>query len=138
MIDTIGDEPQDDLILCITEMQRILNSLGSNTKQVIYIEKFASQLRKLNVDLYYDTQRFKSIHLRLRAFTDIVYIPKKYHMDNTPCNYNLCKKAHQIYLYAYKPPIRKHRIRFNMVEVGKHYNSNEICEDKLILNKKDD
>jgi hypothetical protein len=133
MIDTIGDTPQPDLILCISEMGNILNSLGSKTKQVLFIEKFLSQLRKLEIDLYWDTQRFKSIHLRLRAFTDIIFIPKKYHMDYEVCNYNLCKKPHIVVLYAYKPYMEKPRIRFNMPVVGTHYNSNEIITDTIIL-----
>ena len=134
MIDTIGDEPQEDLIICVTEMQRILNSIGSSTKQVRFIENFASQLRKLKVDLYYDTQRFKSIHLRLRNFTDIIFVPKKYHFDYTPCNYNLCKKPHLVCLYVYKPTgYTKDVIRFNMEMVGQHYNSDEICMDVLTI-----
>ena len=138
MIESIGDEPQTDLVLCVSEMQRILNSLGSDTKKVLFIEKFASQLRKLNVDLYYDTQRFKNIHLRLRSFTDIIFIPKKYHFDRKPCNYNLCMKPHMICLYSAKPYNDNPIVKIDATKVGKHYDSNEIIFDKLVLEEKRD
>lgn len=133
MIDLIGDKPHPNLILCISEMQKILNSLGSQTKQILFIEKFASQLRKVEVDLYYDTQRLKNIHVRLRTFTDIIFIPKKYHLDGKECNYNLCKKPHMICLYSAKPLNEKPLVKINAVKVGKHYDTNEIIFDKLIL-----
>ena len=74
MIDTIGDERHDDLILCISEMGKILNSIGSKNEQVLFIEAFTSQMRKLRIELYWDTQRFRSIHVRLRTITDIIFI----------------------------------------------------------------
>ena len=45
MIDIIGDEPHENLILTISEMQKILNSIGAKGKQVLFIEKFVSQIR---------------------------------------------------------------------------------------------
>lgn len=135
MIDTLGNDPHPDLIICITEIGKCLNSLGSKTKQVIYVENFVRQLRKLEVDMYYDEQRFKTAHLRLRTFTDVILMPEKLHFDNAHCNYNLCKKPHKINVYSYKPYIEKCRITFNMSEVSKLYNSNEFCEDELVLNK---
>lgn len=133
MIDTLGNTPNPDLIIGITEIGKLLNSIGSKNKQVIYIENFVRQLRKLEVDMYYDEQRFRSVHLRLRTFTDVILIPEKYHLDDTQCNYNLCKKPHKIKIYAYKPAKDGVRICFNMQEVGKLYDTNEFCEDKLVL-----
>jgi len=138
MINTINETRCDNLILGISEMGQILNSLGSKTNQVLFIERFVSQLRKLHVELYYDAQRFKSIHLRLRTFTDIIYIPKKFHMDSTPCNYNLCRKPHKVSLYAYKPDKgNEPRITFDMAKVGQHYNTDEVIYDKIVLKKED-
>ena len=137
MIDEIGTEPQPDLVILITEMKRLLNSLGSKQKQVHYIENFTSQLRKLQVDLSWDDQRYNSVHLRLRTLTDVILMPKKYHEDNSPCNYNLCQKPHIIRVYSYKPYYEKARLILDMNEVAKLYNSNEFCEDELILSKGD-
>ena len=133
MIDEIGGIEHPDYILCISEMQQILNSIGSSTQQVLFIDAFASQLRKLDVDLYYDTQRFMNIHKRLRIHTDVVYIPYKCHMDNTPCNFNRCTKPHKIYLYSAKPFKEKYCAIFDASEVGKMYNTKEIVMDKLVI-----
>jgi hypothetical protein len=137
MIDCIGDEQHEDLILCVSEMSQILNSIGSKNNQVLFIEKFVSQIRKQKIELYWDTQRFRSIHLRLRAFTDIIFIPRKYHFDGLECNYNLCKKPHKVGIFSYKPPQDQIEplIYFNMVKVGKHYNSDEIIYDKINLGR---
>lgn len=133
MIEEIGDTPHPDLILCISEMQLVLNSIGSSINQVLFIDMFASQLRKLDVDIYYDTQRFRNIHKRLRIYTDVIYVPLKCHMDNTPCNNNRCMKPHKIFLYAHKPYIRKWRKVFDASKVGKLYNTKEIVTDKLVI-----
>jgi hypothetical protein len=136
MIELIGDTPHPDLILCVSEMQQVLNSIGSSYDQILFIDGFASQLRKLDVDLYYDTQRFMNIHKRLRIHTDIIYLPYKTHLDNTPCNFNRCMKPHKIFLYAYKPMMRKYRCVFDASEVGKLYDTKEIVIDKLVVPSK--
>ena len=133
MIDIIGDEPHENLILTISEMQKILNSIGAKGKQVLFIEKFVSQIRKQRIDLYYDTQRFRNIHLRLRTFTDVIYIPQKKHFDNSICLNNLCKAPHKIELYAYKPSRMKPVATFNAAKVGQHYDTNEVIYDTLNL-----
>lgn len=138
MIDTIGNVKHDNLILGISEMGQILNSIGSKNNQVLFIEKFVSQIRKLHVELYWDAQRFRSIHLRLRSFTDIIYIPRKFHMDGQICNYNLCRKPHKVSLYSYKPDRgNEPLISFDMTKVGKHYNTDEVVYDTIVLSKKD-
>jgi len=139
MIDEIGDEQHPDLILCISEMGQILNSLGSKTKQVLFVEKFVSQIRKLEIELYWDAQRFRSIHLRLREFTDVIFIPRKYHFDGLECNYNLCKKPHKVSLYCYKPEQENNepKISFDMSKVGLHYDHKEVIYDKITLADKE-
>jgi len=133
MIEQIGDKEHPDTILLISEMQQVLNSIGSSYDQILFIDMFASQLRKLDVDLYYDTQRFNNIHKRLRVHTDVILIPKKYHIDNSPCNFNRCMKPHKIYIYSEKPYINEHRIIFDASRVGQLYNTKEIVMDKLII-----
>lgn len=134
MINNIGDKPHPHLILCLSEMQKIINSLGSENKKVLFIENFASQLRKLDIDLYYDTQRFKNIHVRLRTFTDIIFIPRKFHFDGRECNYNLCdEEPHMITLYSAKPLREDELITFDAAKVGAHYNTRQIIYDKITL-----
>ena len=137
MINEIGQTPHPDHILCISEMQQILNSLGSSQQQVLFIDMFASQLRKLDVDLYYDTQRYKNIHLRMRVHTDYVMIPYKTHTDNSPCNNDRCMKDHKIFVYCHKPEGYKKWIKvFDAVRVGKHYDNKQIIFDELKIPKK--
>lgn len=131
MIEEIGDEAHPDLILVVSEMQQVLNSIGSTYDQILFIDAFASQLRKLDVDLYWDTQRFNNIHKRLRIHTDVILIPHKYHFDNSPCNFNRCKLPHKIYVYSQKPFISKVRKIFDATKVGQLYDTNEIIFDKL-------
>jgi hypothetical protein len=131
MIDKIGLTPHPDYILCITEMQELLNSIGSTTEQVRFIDKFATQLRKLDVDVYYDTQRFNNIHKRLRIHTDVILIPEKHHFDNKQCNFDRCKKPHKIYVYSEKPYFKRARKCFDATIVGKLYDSAEFMIDEL-------
>lgn len=136
MIEKIGTEPNPDLVLAVSEMQQVLNSIGSSFDQILFIDMFASQLRKLDVDLYYDTQRFNNIHKRLRIHTDIILIPYKTHMDNSPCNFDRCMKPHKIFLYSLKPRKPDYRCIFDASKVGKLYNSKEIIFDKLSIPSK--
>lgn len=136
MIEKIGNEPHPGLILCVSEMQQVLNSIGSTYDQILFIDMFASQLRKLDVDLYYDTQRFNNIHKRLRIHTDNIFVPYKCHMDNRPCNFNRCMKPHKIFLYSHKPRKDKWCAIFDASKVGKLYNTKEIVMDKLIIPSK--
>ena len=123
-------------MLLVSEMQKILNSIGSTTNEIIFIDNFCSEIRKHDLDFCYDTQRYKNIHLRLRTHTDNIFLPMKYHLDNTPCNFDRCKKAHKIYLYSFKPHMPKPRLIFDAVRVGKMYNSNEIVMDELKIPNK--
>lgn len=131
-----------NLILCVTEMRRILDAIGSTTEQVLYIDNFAEQIRKLDATLYYDTQRFNSIHKRLRIHTNVILIPYKTHPDDTPCYLPSCMKPHYIYVLSHKPFIDNLKTKFSAVacfdsiEVGKHYDTKEFCKDKLIMPKR--
>lgn len=122
--------------LLVSEMQNVLNSIGSTQQQVLFIDSFASQLRKIDVDLYYDTQRLMNIHKRLRVHTDVILIPYKTHMDNRPCYFNRCQKPHKIFVYSHKPFKEKPVMCFDAVEVGRMYKTYEIIYDVLNIPKK--
>ena len=135
MINKLKGVNSPDTIIGVSEMQNVLNSVGSTQQQVLFIDSFASQMRKIDVDLYYDTQRLMNIHKRLRVHTDIILIPYKTHMDNKPCYFNRCKKPHKIFVYSHKPFIEKPILCFDATEVGKLYDTYEIIYDVLELPK---
>jgi hypothetical protein len=125
------------IVLLITEMQEILNSCGSEQNKVLFVDAFAHQLRKYGVDLYYDTQRFKNIHIRLRTHTDTILLPFKRHMNKKPCYSTQCLSPHLIDVYSLKPDRDKPIIRFVAEVLGKKYNTYQVVKDKLIIpNKK--
>lgn len=130
-------EKKPNLVLCVTEMRKILDAIGSTTEQILFIDNFAEQIRKLDCTLYYDTQRFNSIHKRLRIHTNVILIPFKTHMDDKPCYLPSCMKPHKIYVFSHKPAVEKARKCFNAAVVGKHFDTHEFCKDKLIIPKKE-
>ena len=121
----------DNVSCGFTEMHNVINSIGQKARQVLFITKFASQIRKLDCDALYDTQRFHDIHLRLQLHTDIIFIPEKRHLDNVVCNNDRCIKDHEIYVYRYKPFYPKWVRKFYPELVGKLYDSKQIVFDTL-------
>jgi hypothetical protein len=140
-IDTIIEEEENDIHhdnvdILITEMQKIIDAIGSDKKATLYIDNFAAQLRKSGANLFYDTQRFFSIQKRMRVHTDVILKPIKTHMDNSPCIINNCKADHKIFVYQLKPEPRKgHELKrvFIASKVGSHYDSRQYIIDKLNL-----
>lgn len=124
------------LVLLVTEMQEILNSCGSDNNKILFVDSFAHQLRKYGVDLYYDTQRFKNIQVRLRTHTDTILIPYKRHYDKKPCFSTQCLKPHLIDVYCIKPDREKPIIRFQAPVLGKKYNTYQVVYDKLFIPSK--
>jgi hypothetical protein len=142
MINKIKTDTIDfDLVLLVSEIQNILDSCGSTQIEILFIDNFLRQLRKVgedkgSVDLYYDNQRFMSLQKRLRIHTTNVLIPYKTHFDNTPCYSTKCKDKHKIFIYSHKPYVEKEIIIFDASEVGKLYNTYEIVFDILDIPKK--
>lgn len=125
-----------DIILAVTEIRRIIDAVGSTTEQILYIDNFVEQIRKMECVLYYDTQRFNSVHKRLRIHTNVILIPYKTHFDESACYLPSCMKPHKIYVYSHKPYRRNPVACFDSIETGKHYDTKEFCKDKLVLPKK--
>jgi hypothetical protein len=130
-----ANEEKINVILLVTEMQELISSVGSDKYQTLFVDSFANQMRKLNVDCLYDTQVLKSIQIKLRRHTENIRIPFKLHENLEPCNFDRCEKKHFIDIYSYKPfqkfPIR----RIKAWEVGKLYRSSDVVIDKLELPK---
>lgn len=122
-----------DTVICTTEIQKILDAIGSTKKQTLFIDSFAAQLRKTGIDWFWDTQRFNTIQIRLRIHTDMILIPYKTHMDNKSCSINNCKAEHKIFIYSHKPYNPKWIKCFIAAKVGMHYDSHEFINDSLHL-----
>jgi hypothetical protein len=123
------------IVLGVTEMQDLINSVGTQQEQLLYVDSFTNQMRKLECDCLYDTQIFKNVNIRLRRHTENIRIPFKYHLNNHECNFDRCEQKHFIDVFSFKP-FKKERIRrLKAWEVGKMYNSKEMVIDQLILEK---
>lgn len=144
MIDKLRTEEIDrHIILLVSEMGDLLDAIGSSQQEVLFINAFLRQLGKIGEDkgevtLYYDVQRFNDIHLRMRIHTNVLLIPEKYHMDNTPCYLSKCKKDHKIYVYSNTPYHPRPVKCFNAKKIGEitGYNTYEIMKDTLKIPSK--
>ena len=121
------------IVLGVTEIQDLINSIGSSVQQILFVDSFTSQMRKLKVDMLYDTQVFKNVNIRLRRHTEQRRIPFKYHLDGSPCNYDQCDKKHLIKIMSDKPFIARPIRIIKAYEVGKLYNTDEFIIDTLDL-----
>jgi hypothetical protein len=125
------------IVLGISEMQELINSIGSSLEQTLFVDSFANQMRKLNVNCFYDTQILKHIHKRLRRHTENIRIPVKLHLDGLECNFDNCTKKHLIDIYSLKP-FKKFPIKtIKAWVVGQMYDTSEIIEDELIIPKRE-
>lgn len=141
MIDRLKEMKKNNkvinIILGVTEMQELINSVGSEQNQIMFVDSFANQMRKLNTDCLYDTQVHKSINIKLRRHTENIRIPLKLHEDESVCNFDRCAEKHLIDIRSFKPwrdyPIK----RIKAYEVGKLYNTEDIVIDKLEIPKEE-
>ena len=135
--ENIPKELRKKIVLGVTEMQDLINSMGSSVEQTLFVDSFTNQIRKLDADCLYDTQIFKNVHIRLRRHTENIRIPFKFHMDDSPCNFDRCERKHYIDIFSFKP-FHKERIRrLRAWEVGKLYNSSEQITDILEIPKRE-
>jgi hypothetical protein len=75
-IDLIGFEIED-CVLLLDEAYTLLDS-RYNSQAARHIGYFLKQTRKRSVDVYYTSQRFKDVDIRLRQITDRVVVCFKY------------------------------------------------------------
>lgn len=123
------------IVLGVTELQEIINSVGSTNAQVLFVDSFTSQIRKLDVDCLYDTQILKHLHKRVRRHTENIRLPVKIHTNGIECNFDRCAKKHKILIYSIKPS-RKYPIKcINAWVVGKLYVSDDYIIDKIELDE---
>lgn len=125
------------IVLGVSEMQDLINSVGSTTEQTKFVSSFANQIRKLDVDCLYDAQILKNVHIGLRRHTEHIRIPFKYHKDGMECNFDRCDKDHIIEVFSQKPFKKKAVKRIRAWIVGQLYDSKEMIYDVLEIPKDD-
>lgn len=119
-------------LVLLTEFQKFFNSLGTSTKTVKWVEGILTQLRKLEIDLMWDSQRPISAGNRSREYTETYLVPQKFHADDlTPCDKDICPRDHLIYVFSDVPFREKELCVLIAREVGKLYETNEIIGDHL-------
>ncbi len=119
-------------LVLLTEFQKFFNSLGTSTKTIKWVEGILTQLRKLAVDLMWDSQRPISAGNRSREYTETYLVPQKFHADDlSPCDKDICSREHLIYVFSDVPFREKELCVLIAKEVGKLYETNEIIGDHL-------
>jgi len=119
-------------LVLLTEFQKFFNSLGTSTKTIKWVEGILTQLRKLEIDLMWDSQRPISAGNRSREYTETYLVPQKFHADDlTPCDKDICPREHLIYVFSDVPFREKELCVLIAREVGKLYETNEIIGDHL-------
>ena len=119
-------------LVLLTEFQKFFNSLGTSTKTIKWMEGILTQLRKLEVDLMWDSQRPISAGNRSREYTETYLVPQKFHADDlSPCDKDICPREHLIYVFSDVPFREKELCVLIAKEVGKLYETNEIIGDHL-------
>jgi hypothetical protein len=120
------------IVLGVTEMKQLCSHIGSKKHEAMFVSNFASQVRKLGIDMLFDTQILKDIHIDLRRHVENVRIPMKFHADGERCDYDRCmSEEHYVYIYSYLPWEKDPKKILIASKVAKLYNSQEFIEDKL-------
>jgi hypothetical protein len=123
------------VVFGVTEIQDLINSMGSTVEQTLFVDSFINQMRKLDIDCLFDTQIFKNINIRLRRQTENIRICFKKHLNGKDCNFDRCDKKHYIDVYSYKPWRNGRKRRLKAWIVGQMYDSKEIIIDTLQIIK---
>lgn len=135
IISLISEGDLTNISIGIDEIQRVLNSLGSKSKIINFVDSAISQIRKFDIDFYYTSQRYLNVNNRLRVQTDVFLLPEKRHLDGSICCLDRCKKDHYIYVYS-QVPYRKYPIsKIDPKIAGKHYDTYEHIVEEFSLPK---
>ncbi len=119
-------------VFILSELQKWFKSLGTGSSVTAYVENACTQLRKINSDFLYDTQRPQSVHVRLRDYTNVYLQPFKIHKgDLTYCEKDNCSREHWIVVYSAVPPNPVPLYYIAPERVGKFYDCKEIIGDIL-------
>lgn len=127
------DTDLQDVSLGFTEIQTVLNSLGTKSNIITFIDEMVSQTRKRNVSIMWDTQRWMNVHIRLREQTDIVIKPFKTHTDKAVCYKDSCNEKHYIFVMSEVPKRYSPLVVLDAEKVGALFDSNQIIREKKTL-----
>jgi len=123
------------VVIGLMEMWSIVQFFDDPKRQYHYA-KFTNQLRKMNIDLYGDSQRNMHLPPGLRDNVNNTYMPCKLHDDGEVCTEPKCKRHHTIEVLkvVFQPrgaPLFEVVDRFDASKYGKFYNSfsNELIEE---------
>jgi len=116
----------------IDEIDKVLGSFGSKQKNIAYGEKLFSQGRRRNTDIYITWQRYMDLHIRIRAFLEVILIPIKVHRDYSECHSHRCNREHLVLVYSSKPFRKNPILCINVAAVGKYYDTNQIVNEDRI------
>jgi len=145
IVDYIFDSELRNITVVIDEIQVILNSIGTKGTVLKFVEQLLNQSRKRNVDIWYTTQRYLNVHVRLRQQTDILLEP--YKLDVIPiegtnrfkidtshvCTIDSCNKPHIIVVKSKVPFVAKPIALLKAWKTGELYDTNEIITEKITL-----
>lgn len=119
-------------LILLTEFQKYFNSLGTSTKTIKWVEGILTQLRKVEIDFMWDSQRPISAGNRSREYTETFLVPQKFHSaDLSPCDKDICGEDHLIYVYSDIPFRENELVILDAKQVGALYDTNEIIGDNL-------
>jgi hypothetical protein len=132
-----------DTTIALTEFQQIMDELGHPQLAKRIFRTIISQSRKLENDLFIDTQIFKQSVNDMRDHVDRIFIPRKFHLNGKECIKDRCDyPRHRIQIYCRQPyvgnqdtgelfPIR----RLKSENVGKLYDTKKITIDPIDIEK---
>jgi hypothetical protein len=81
------------VVILLTEGWGVLSHYMSAEDEAA-CRKFINQIRKLNITIYIDSQRYRDLPPILRDNLSASFIPSKQHDDGTICTDELCEENH--------------------------------------------
>jgi hypothetical protein len=122
------------IVLLMDELDKFLNSLGSSSHVVNFVDRMVTQIRKIDGTIYHTEQRWGNLHRRARIQTEQILKPKKCHYappdgDGKFCLKSSCEESHAILVYSWYPHINEPLIILDAKTVGQWYNTREFIFD---------
>ena len=145
IIELMKEEKKRNCVVMITEIQQILNSLDRKKDVLELCDNFNAQSRKGDFYIFWDSQRFMEVDIRVRNKTDVIMQPFKCHYDESKsvhtlpellsneCFNDICKQNHIIVVDSVKPIRYKPVAIFYANKVGQLYNTYEFIKEKKYL-----
>jgi hypothetical protein len=110
-----------------TEAHTVLEQYEKRERKDFYVS-FVRQVRKLNINWYWDSQIMKDVNKTIRLEVDSTFTTEKFHKkDNSLCTIDFCDLPHYIQVRRIFPkPEFVLPIMIDCEVIGKLYNTNEV------------